>query len=442
MADIIQIDLNKTLAGTPYKDKRIVGVALSGGRDSVALCHALKTAGENIVAINVEHGIRGESSLKDSEFVRNFCEEQNIKLFSYSVDAPSFAKENGYTLEQAARILRYQIFDRAISCGICDVVALAHHAGDQAETILMHILRGTGIKGLVGMKEVSGRYIRPLLTYSRDDINAYISANDLAYVEDETNKDLSYSRNFLREELSRLNSRYPELEKSFARLSRLALETDEFVEAVLPEIYVDSDEVSIKTSDCANSFVFKRLVMQAAKALGVCQDIEEKHLNALVELAKNGAGKMLNLSHGIVAYKDADRIVLTRTEQAENAQEQLVLPFEVRDFECFKMSVKEVDDIDVVEMKKGEALFADLDKLPIGCVVRTRREGDFIEKFGGGTKSLGDFLTDKKIPLRLRDKLPIVAKGKEVFVIVGVEVSAKVKVDDKTMSVIKFLKLQ
>ena len=220
MANVIQINLNKMLVGTPFETGRIVGVALSGGRDSVALCHALKEAGENIVALNVEHGIRGENSLKDSAFVKEFCKERGIKLYSFSVDAPKFASENGYTIEQAARVLRYQVFERAMADGFCDVVALAHHKGDQAETILMRILRGTGTKGLVGMREVNGRYVRPLLSYSREDIDEYIAKNNLPFVEDETNADTSYSRNFLREELRRLKERYPDLENSFARLSR------------------------------------------------------------------------------------------------------------------------------------------------------------------------------------------------------------------------------
>ena len=92
MANLIQINLNKILENTPYKSERVVGVALSGGRDSIALCHALKEAGENVVAINVEHGIRGEASKADSAFVSDFCNERGIKLYSFSVDAPAYAK--------------------------------------------------------------------------------------------------------------------------------------------------------------------------------------------------------------------------------------------------------------------------------------------------------------------------------------------------------------
>lgn len=434
MAKIIQINLNKLLADTPFAKKRVVGVALSGGRDSVALCHALKTAGENIVAINVEHGIRGENSLRDSEFVKDFCKAQGVKLYSFSVDVPSFAKQNGYTIEQAARILRYRVFDDAIKDGLCDVVALAHHSGDQAETILMRILRGTGTRGLVGMREVSGRYVRPLLDYSREDINAYVESNNLPFVDDETNEDLSYSRNFLRQEIERIKERYPDVENSFARLSRVALETEEFIDSVLPELTLNDGEVLIKTADCANSFVLKRLVVNAAKLLGVDADVEEKHLNIVVELAQNETGKRVDLSHGLVAHKDVNGIVLSRPNGGET---MLEIPFAIRDFDALGVSVERVEGVLDTQLKSGEALFADFDKFPVGCVIRARRDGDYIVKFGGGTKSLGDFLTDKKVPLRLRDGLKVVAKDSEVFAVFGVEISLKVKIGDGTKNIVK-----
>lgn len=441
MANLIQINLNKIFENTPYKDGRVVGVALSGGHDSIALCHALKEAGENVVAINVEHGIRGEASKADSAFVSDFCNERGIKLYSFSVDAPAYAKEHGKTIEQSARILRYRVFDKCLFDGVCDVVALAHHADDQAETILMRILRGTGTKGLVGMREVSGRYIRPLLGYTREDIDEYVKANDLPYVEDETNADLSYSRNFLRAELARLKERYPDLDNSFARLSRVADETEEYLKSVLPEPTLKDGEVYISSADCANSFVLKRLVLRACEMLGVSQDIEEKHLLSVVELSQNETGKKLNLSHGIVAHKDANGIVVTR-ENATCANDcdmdEICVPFAVGVFENIGVGVEYAQEV-VKEEARAGALFADADKIPSGAVIRTRRDGDFICKFGGGTKSVGDFLTDKKIPLRTRDSLKVVAKGSEVFAIFGVEISEKVKVDEQTRRIVKLL---
>ena len=195
MAVDIQINLNKFISNPSFAGKTI-GVALSGGRDSVALAYALKKADVSLIAVNVEHGIRGESSVNDSKFVEEFCKKYDIPLLSFSVDVPSFCKQNGYTTEQGARILRYDIFDKVLSDGKCDFIALAHHADDQVETVFMRIIRGTGVRGLCGMSAVSGKYIRPLLDCTREDINDFIAKNELPYVDDETNFDTDYTRNF------------------------------------------------------------------------------------------------------------------------------------------------------------------------------------------------------------------------------------------------------
>jgi len=415
-----------------------IGAAVSGGRDSVALLHILKQSGANVIAVNVEHGIRGEESVRDSKFVAELCKSWGIELCSYGVDAPSFAKENGYTLEQAARILRYRIFDGLLDAGKCDFIALAHHADDQAETVLMRILRGTGIRGLAGMKEVNGRYIRPLLEYTRADIDDYIERNGLQYVDDATNDDESYTRNFLRGEIARLKTRFPDLCDKVARLARNAAEADAYIEEQMPQIAVKNGEVHIKTSDCANTTIGKRLITRAAAELGVRQDIEEKHLKLALGLARGENGKYLNLTHGLNVHKDGDRLVF-----ALNAQPYR---FERRAFEegVFEGSGVCVKTVDLDHARKNIAtgrLFVDADKIPREAVIRSREDGDVIKKFGGGTKSLGDYLTDKKYPLRERDGLKVVAVGNRVLAVFGVDISEDVRIDETTRRVYE-LKLE
>jgi tRNA(Ile)-lysidine synthase len=131
---------------------KTVGVALSGGRDSVALLHLLKSAGLGVVGINVEHGIRGEASRADSKFVADLCASMRVPFEGNSVNTPAYAKEHKLTIEQAARELRYGIFEELLQCGLVDCIALGHHADDQTETILMRILRGTGVTGVAGMR--------------------------------------------------------------------------------------------------------------------------------------------------------------------------------------------------------------------------------------------------------------------------------------------------
>ncbi len=459
MAKLDAFSLKKMLGGTEYDGRSLtVCVALSGGRDSVALLHCLKTLetenavfqkaerGEEgmrikVVAANVEHGIRGESSLRDSEFVNRLCKDMGVELYTFSVDVPTFARENGYTVEQAARILRYRCFDELLRDGKCDSVALAHHLDDQIETVLMRILRGTGIRGLSGMKRISGGYIRPFLDYSREDIDEYVAEHNLKYVEDESNADTAYTRNYLRNVVKGLKDRFPDIGNSIKRLCANAEEADKFIDAFVPEIEVNNGVSYVKTADCANTTIAKRLILRAAAALGVEQDIEVKHLNAVLLLSGAESGKNLNLTHGLKVYREGDRLVFTRERVNESGADDgnFESPFDVGNIPNLRnlgLSVKEVGvDCALSGIGRGEALYADADKIPKSAVIRSVRAGDFIHKFGGGTKSLGDYLTDKKIPARVRGGLIVVADGSRVLAVFGVDISSDLKIDGNTKRV-------
>ncbi len=435
MAKRIDLNLEELLNGTSFKGGNpTVGVAVSGGRDSVALLHYLKTHGVRIAAVNVEHGIRGEESVRDSEFVARICNDLGVKLYAFSVDAPQFAKDNGYTVEQAARILRYRIFDGLLDGGECDLIALAHHRDDQIETVLMRILRGTGIRGLCGMKSVNGRYIRPFLNVSREDIDSYVADNGLEYVDDSTNGDCAYTRNFLRREIAVLKQRFPSMDETVSRLARNAAEADAFIQSQLPEIEVKHAQAYIKTSDCANTFIAKQLITKAANALGVTQDIEDRHYNCALALLNTENGKFVMLTHGLRVHRQDGYLVLDLNREEETPEREIAFcegEFADRGICVVQIGVAEAD------FKRANAftLFADADKIPETAVIRCRRNGDYINKFGGGTKSLGDFLTDKKVPLRLRDSLSVIADGSRILAVFGIDVSSDVKIDGGTKRV-------
>ncbi len=447
MAKDIQIDLNRLFENTPYDLKNLtIGVALSGGRDSVALLHALINTGVRVVAINVEHGIRGEDSVRDSEFSKNLCKSLDVPFFGFCVDALTFSKENGYTIEQGARILRYEIFDNMLNEGKCDFVALAHHLDDQVETVFMRILRGTGLNGLTGMREVNGRYIRPLLSYTREDINAYIEKNHLDYVEDETNLDTAYTRNFLRGEIARLKERFPSLCDSVARLCKNAQEENDLINTFVPDIYIHDGEARVGIEELENSplAIAKRLVMKAINAVGVYQDIEERHFALIFDLIDGENGKYICLPHDLVALKeDNGSIVFFKRVEREIKEPQ---PFAIGKNDRFLVDAivisREQFEKEWETERKNGALYLDMDKLPKNTVIRGRKEGDTILKFGGGRKSLGDFLTDKKVPLRKRNDIAVIADGNEIYAVCGVEISAMVKVDDNTKNIVKLTVIQ
>ena len=176
----------------------------------------------NVVAINVEHGIRGENSVKDTEFVKKFCDDNGVNLFCYSVDSLTYASENKLSIEQAARKLRYDCFFDALNKGLCDKVATAHHLSDLTESVLINVFRGTGIKGVVGIKNYNDKIIRPFLNVKKQDIDEYLKENDIPFVTDETNLLDDYTRNRVRHfVVPEIKKIFPEVEKSIARFVQL-----------------------------------------------------------------------------------------------------------------------------------------------------------------------------------------------------------------------------
>ena len=409
-------------------------VAVSGGIDSVTLLHFLSTHKNELKielsAVNVEHGIRGDASKSDTEFVKKFCRELKVDCKCFSVDAVKYREDNNLTLEQAARILRYKIFDELIEKeGV--KIATAHNSDDNAETVLMRILRGTGLKGLCGIARRRGNYIRPLIYTSRKEIEDYVKENNLSYVIDETNTDTDYTRNFLRCEIfNKLNERF-NTGAAFSKLSRAAVENEEYFEDIVNGcVTFDNGAYLVPVELVCTPVLFKRAIYGAFNALGVFADIEERHINLLLELAGNGDnGDVLDMPYGVKA--EYENLSIALFVPSVKCTDETYANIGVTRIGRYTATVKsETKRID------GKLCF-DVDKVK-NAVIRTRRDGDVFTKFGGGTKSLNDYFTDKKIPLRLRDEIPIIARGNEVLVIGGVEISKSVKVDKDTKRIVSF----
>lgn len=412
------------------KNKK-VAVAVSGGSDSVALLDMLVRASEKngikLSVINIDHGIREESK-EDSAFVKRLAESYGLPFYGYTVDSPAYAKQNKLSEETAARILRYKVFDEFSDS---EVIALAHHMSDQAESILMHILRGSGAKGAVGMKEVNGKYVRPLLDTSKEEIESYVESNGLKFVVDKTNFQNDKTRNFLRNvvfpELKKVN---PRVVENICRFGK-NIEGDQIaLDGLADEQEMEYGDGYVKIDDktAEKGFaVFSRCAFRAASYLGVNADVESKHLYDIYGLVGKESGSSIDLPYGLKVFRDYDGITFLR------GAEQTVSDGEVA-FDGESL----VFDGSLVELSlslEENGLYFDADKLPDGCVVRHRRRGDLFCKFGGGTKKLKDFLIDKKIPSRERDSLIVVAKDEEVFIVCGVEISQKIKVDKNSKNI-------
>lgn len=368
-----------------------------------------------LCVVNVEHGIRGEASLRDTAFVQNYCREREIPLYCFSADCPKKAQTEHISLETAARNFRYEVFERLLKEGKADVIATAHHADDNAETVLFRLCRGTSLSGMRGIVERKG-FVRPLLNCTRAQIEAYAAEYRVPHVEDESNQNTDYTRNILRHVvLPQLNEAIPGASGNIARFSATAAEDDALLYELSSPLVLDSVVLFSERKP-----LFFRACLTVFKESGIEHDYTQLHLEELYHLQKRENGKSVSLPQGLVAVREYDRIAFYRP--SENRDE---LPFTVGE-------IPFGDGILSIRQGDGELNF-DLDALPKDAVIRTRRKGDTFRKFGGGRKNLGDWMTDRKLPLRLRDSVPLVARGNEVYIVVGYEISEEIKITPESV---------
>ena len=437
---------------TKISNKKLtIGVAVSGGSDSMALLHYLFSQKDKhnfkVVAVNVEHGIRGEDSISDSQFVKNYCDNIGVDVLSYSVDSIKYAKENKLSIEQSARALRYECFYDAINKGLCDKIATAHHVGDNVESVLFNLFRGTGIKGLKGiMPNYKDFIIRPLISTSKSEIEEYVKENNIPTVLDKTNLSDKYTRNYIRLNiLPKIKEIFPDVENSILRLTNVVREEDEYLDKEAQKTIIEKGKellISVSTPPV----LFKRAVIISLKKMGIEKDWENIHVEDVFSLTDKENGKYITLPKNIIAVRENDVIKICKNplDKLTKDSNDKVIDFSVGEFDInnviYKVEYsdeKELNDYLSNKTTKQKALFLDGDKIPKNAVIRTRRKGDTFTPFGGGRRSLSDFFTDKKIDKIKRDTTPVIAIDNEIYAIFGIEISSKVKVTPNTKKIIK-----
>lgn len=421
--------------------------AVSGGADSVCLLALLCTFREpwgiRIRALHVHHGLRGEEADRDADFVRSLCEGLHVPCHILKVDVRGLAAERGMSEEEAGRFLRYEALEKeALDWEGEDrtspvKIAVAHHSGDQVETILHNLFRGSGLSGMKGIVYRRGRIIRPLLDTDRDCILNWLAEHGLSYVQDSTNDTLHYTRNRIRNQL------LPEIEQyvnrgaagNILRLGRLAAQADEYLENhasawIKAHVRKNSGayipaEAFQREPEILRSYV----VMSLLKELGgASRDLGLVHVSQVMELAGRAVGKQVDLPYGLAAIREYEGIWMGRGDPAAE-EEWGDLP---------------IVDMEVFSWKKGMEFpknvytkWFDCDKIKGTPVVRTRRPGDYIVLADNSHKALNRFMIDEKIPRQMRDKIPLLADGSHVMWIIGYRISEYYKIGPDTVRVLQ-----
>src|SRR3990172_6093433 len=303
-----------------------VSLAVSGGLDSVALLHLfvqMKSEFKmqlNIVHVN--HGMRPEAD-SDEIFVKDLAEEYNLGFYSTKVDAGAYAKQNKFSLEESARELRYKFFEEILHKTLFDKLATAHTANDQAETVLDHFLRGSGISGLRGMSEKRGPYIRPFLSISRQELQEYVEQNRLSYRQDKTNNDTNFKRNRIRHELIPLlqENFNPNLIGILNRTSEIFRATEQFLQEYAADAcktlisVKNKNEIILEIDGFLNynNLIKKYILFNCCSLLLINRSHLNYHkLNEILELIdKRQIGKKTAINRDFDVIIDHDGLVIT-----------------------------------------------------------------------------------------------------------------------------------
>ncbi|MBS3740378.1 tRNA lysidine(34) synthetase TilS [Candidatus Bipolaricaulota bacterium] len=431
-------------------------VALSGGTDSIALLHFLLELKEEfnleLSIAHLDHGLRGKASEKDARFVRSKAREMGLSATINKREVSRVVDEENLSLEEAAREVRYEFLSEIADEQGVDYVALGHNRNDQAETVLMNIIRGAGLRGLGGMQEVKGRYIRPLLKLKRDEIKNYIETRGLDYRRDKTNKNTDFLRNRIRHELvPELEDHYnPKVVENLTRMAELAEEAHSFIEDRADDVSRDIrimkkvDETCFDRAKLSalNTYLQKAVIRKLiSKVKGDLQDVTSTHVdNVLSKIGDEPARTRLSLP-GVTFTLNRNTACFVR-EFNPGGQEEF--RYEIQPGETLELEEVSIS-INLELVSKSEELnpekylsdslteFVDWGKVEQPIIVRNRNEGDRFKPLGmRGEKKLKDFFIDEKVPFEERDKVPIVCDKEGIIWVVGHRIDERYKLEEST----------
>ncbi|MCC8137182.1 MAG: tRNA lysidine(34) synthetase TilS [Clostridiales bacterium] len=447
----------------------IAGV--SGGADSVCLLDVLRQyrrkAPFELFVVHVEHGLRGQESRKDAAFVQELCEEWEIPCRVAAALVSRKAEKEGLSIEEAAREERYRIFEETGREWNADRIAVAHNRNDQAETVLWNLARGSGLKGLGGIRPVQGRRIRPLLFTDRADIEDYLRKAGLTWRMDRTNLETEYTRNRIR--LSLL----PQMEKDLnpQAAEHIAGAADrlrgvqDYIDRVTKEAAARCILVcgsSARPSAVIQLEPYKkedRLIRQELLkcAVEVCadglKDIGAVHLHMLERLADMDCGKRCDLPGGICAVREQGILrigrkdSLTGTDAAGGGYAAVAIPVPGKIcpagiFDGISVTTERMPNAPELKKyfleEKKYTKWISYDTIKNNLLLRNRRPGDYlVVNAQGGTKKLKEYLIEQKIPRDMRDQVLLLADGSHILWVIGWRISEAAKVTDETRQVLK-----
>lgn len=439
-------------------------VGLSGGPDSVCLLHILaglkRTLGMKLHIAHLNHLLRGAESDADAEYVSGIAHDLGIPATIERRDVKAYQREHRLSLEEAAREVRYAFFSKVAASLSTGTVAVGHTADDQIETILMHLVRGTGIAGLRGMQPLSTwslpdgaqlRVARPLLGVRREETEAYCAAQGLSPRRDSSNYWPNQLRNRVRSQLIPLLREYnPDIEEALLRTARAADADLAYINKEVSQLWGHAarerpDGIAIDRAEFSSLHpALKRHLVRSAlqRLLGDLQDIESVHIESLLEAMSKPAGKRLSLPRGLAFYGDYSHGLITARGDvtcplpALEGEYRLNVPGET-EFCGWRVRSSILNHRPIENDEEKLKACLDLDVAGQELTVRGRRRGERFQPLGMEfTKRLQDFMVDAKIPRPWRDRVPLVCSRQHILWVVGWRIDHRARVTPSTKRVL------
>lgn len=400
-----------------------VFVAVSGGIDSMVLLHLFKSTGYNVTAIHVNFGLRGNESDEDEAFVKAHCEHLKAGFLAKRVLTKNYATEKGVSIQMAARDLRYAWFSEIMKNKPGSVVATAHHLNDSGETLLLNLVRGTGIDGLTGIPLQNNGIIRPLAFASREEINDYAAQHQVTWREDESNADEHYQRNFLRHRvMNLLKEMNPSLDDTMAKnFSRLGAERElmeRAVEGMKENFLLDRNNNIRIPKKALEGFIHKAGVL-----LRMIEPFGFNFSNAEGIIAAMGGqpGKMF-FSNTHALNVDRDDLIVTSLQIPE-------------------INFETIESNDITFTGDPDVGHFDADKIGHPLTMRRWKEGDSFFPLGmKGRKKVSDYLIDSKVSMVDKQNVLVLTCGEEIIWLVGMRIDDRYKITKETRRVLKVFK--
>ncbi|MCF6295245.1 MAG: tRNA lysidine(34) synthetase TilS [Flavobacteriaceae bacterium] len=428
--------INKNL---PFLKESKLLIAISGGLDSIVLTHLCHNLKLNIALAHCNFNLRGKESDADEDFVLQLTDDLNKEVFIESFDTETFAKQHKLSTQMAARELRYQWFKELAEQLDFDYILTAHHADDNLETFLINLSRGTGLDGLTGIPEINENVVRPLLPFSREDIEEYAKSENLKWREDSSNASNKYLRNKLRmEAIPILKEINPQLLQNFNKTIAHLQDSKDIIDDRIDTI---SNQVIQDISNNGMSFniaKINKLSNPKAYLYELLKDYNFTEWNDVNNLLKAQSGKqVLSETHRLI--KDRDCLLLSNLDSnvSSSAVERLLIKENTKQFETI-IGTLNFETTKQLNELNASTIYVDKSKLIFPLIIRQWQKGDYFYPFGmQGKKKLSKFFKDEKLSLIDKENVWLLCSGDDIVWVINRRPDNRFKVTENTKEILK-----